>query len=292
MSIQYTTAASPEALCNALRDVLAVEFNAENPSELAAAAVLTQKLMGNSDIANILAERIAKYGLDAQEPNFRLRGSRSFQALRKPKLAERKEEISWADFPSEATSERNTTEKYSKQPVSHLLALDPDPGFFTGGDLLAHRNNLLVFYSPEVLGFPAETATVSWSVKILRKWDHFLQLAANRIVTSVSAGTNRSKVTQRTWPELQNDLVFSSQHKAKNYSIVEHKAGIDRTAVHVLFEPDTLYVVATFNEETTLRSKVHEEDLDVFVKEIVGAFGGHKGNAKSALTSLRFELIH
>jgi len=283
------TTVSPEVLCKALKDVLALEFDFASPSELAAAAVLSQKLMADPDMATTLAKIVAQYSVGGKVDVHRRRAA-PFPALLRSNTTV-VQDISALDWPTESNSERAEGREIAEVRVASTTAQDVD--LFEGGERVALRNYHLVIYSPEVLGFPTETPKADWSKNTIVKWEHFFRLAEDIVSTRTTLPKKRrSNYLARALHSVRNQLSFSAEHKARNYSIVEYRAGEWKTHVHVLYDPDTLYVVVTRNEATTLRSMVRVENPDFFAKEIVDAFEGHRDNAMEAITSLRQELTH
>lgn len=282
--------ASPELLCKALLDVTALTFNPKDESELAAAAVLVKKLMDNFDLATALAESVAKNSLIKSVTDEPRKRFAHFSPLVKVPAIHPDADILSADLPTESSSELHPEIAHATQESFHFF---PKSFPISASDAVTHRDNLLVFYSPEVLGFSSEGSSFDWSNQTETKWGHFLHLAELKISRPKEMkAKGKTDFLKRAWERVRDKTLYSTEHLAKNYSIVELKAGAGKFAVHFLYESTSLYVVVMFNETTTLHSKVHAEDIEDFAKNMVNAFGGHEDFAKGALTSLRQELSH
>ena len=96
---------SPDILCKALFDVTGIKFDANNSTDIASAAVLTQELVENPDVANALADRVRLYSHSALTSNgvppHHFRGI----SISKVTAKATSKHMMPEDFPSEATSE-------------------------------------------------------------------------------------------------------------------------------------------------------------------------------------------
>lgn len=287
----FETTASPDLLCTALRDVTGVDFDATIPSEVAAAALLVKKLSESPDVANHLADSLARHSRSAPENNIGSIHPPHHVTLRRVKSPIPREELLPEDFPSEASSKVFFPDLISSAAGGAITLIELKR--WDDADSVAQRHHSeYVMYSPQVLGFHANKDPVNWSSDTELKWGKFLQLAETKISSREPEKSHYSMLFSRAWRDLRNKLIYSAEQKAKNYSVVELKAGTGKSTAHFLFEPNNLYVVIIYNDAKTLQSKVQASDIDTFAKEIVDAFGGHKDYAKGALESLRNSLTH
>lgn len=287
----YDTTAPPDLFCRALFDVLGVKFDANNASEVEAAAILVRKLTENAETASALADSVTLHSRAKLTEDAPLIKSVRNVSLRKIAPQASASQILRDDLPSESSSEIAVNDCVQDAESTYLNS--SELGHWEGGEVLAQRHHSsYVIYSPEVLGFHAAPDKVDWSTATEDKWEKFLHLAEMKITPSLEKITRRSNFFTRTWSDLRKKIIYSAEHKAKNYGVVELKAGVGKSAAHFLFEPNSLYVVIIFNETKTLQSKLHVDDVDLFAKDIVNAFGGHEDYAKGTLESLRSVLSH
>lgn len=283
---------SPEILCQAVRDVTGLKFDFTEPSDLAAAAVLCQKFMVIPELADELAKSIAKK-IASENTQTQRDGIPPRATLRKAPVKDTGAVLFQADYPSESSSEESRHRFSEAREVSSVHVDHVFP--FESGDKVADRNNLLVMYSPEVLGFIPETDLVDWSNYTVHKWSTFLSVAGARIPPNKPA-----KKKSKTEPDMlramartvREKMLYTTEQKAKNYSIVNLEGGVGKSAVHFMYDPHALYVVVVFNEATTMHAKIRADEADVFAKNMVDAFGGHEDYAKGTLNTLSQELAH
>lgn len=257
----YTSLArpSPDVLCKAVKDVVGLDFNPTKDEEAAAAAILVGKLLANSELADELANSLARHSRPAPPTQMHRTeqfGSAQLRTIDARVLAD---DPLQRDFPSESTLD--LTPEAKSWPVLSAI----DKSFIT--------------ISPEVLGFHPPSSCIEWNADVEKKWELLLSAAERKV---------SSKPNYLQWFKTKFSSGFSSSitQEAKNYSVFILETDKHKSTAHFLFDPCTLYVLVVRPQGKESRFEVAVEDTDRLATKLVSAFDGHEDYARFALRSM------
>lgn len=262
---------TPEALCSAVQDVVGLEFSAASPADVAAAAVLAQKLAEDPQQSGGLASRLIHHGPplngaplpDLGNLNFRtVAGTAASSSIADEDKPTRSVPPT-AGVPLRADSLRSFD----------LESLGPVDAF------VLRKPKLGGIKRPEFLGF---AGTIDWSGDPVSRWRDFLQDAEGRLTARIS-------VFQRLRNLVGGKKIAMAEHVAKNYSFVNLMDGGNKLSCHVLFDNEKIYYLVV-NNQRQVRHTCNIDQLDLFTRDFLSAFDGNEGDARSTLASLRVAL--
>lgn len=269
--------APPSQLCAAVQDVMGVQFDPTNASDLSIVAGLARKLAEDPEKSGVLAASLARHfkptGTQAAATLEQLKTVR-WQSAPRPALsdAELEEDLpTLALQASSAALPQPTRSKFASEPeVDVIVQLQPlSPGLHT----------------PDYLGFDFKAPWARWDTTSPTKWLAFMR-SAESMLPPHDTLAGRVKALWSRKP-----LAFTEQ-AARNHCIVNlHASGTD-SAAHFLFEGDDVYllVVHLGDRQQLNKAKANIADVATFSRTVISAFDGNLDDAHAALASLRHAL--
>lgn len=259
---------TPQALCAAVTDVVGLAFDADIQADVAAAAVLAQKLAEDPEQSGVLATRLVQHGSPLSGVALPGLNNAAFRTVAGTAASSF---IADEDLPTRAVPLGTV---YSPQPVNlrsfDLESLGPVDAF-----VLRHPQ-IAGVKRPEFLGF---AGSFDWSGDPVSRWRDFLQDAETRLST-------RAGVFLRLRAMLGWKKFTMAEHVAQNYGFVNLMDGASKSSCHFLFDNDNLYYLVE-NKHGQVRHSCNIDQVERFTRDIVDAFDGNEDDARFALASLR-----
>lgn len=158
----YETTASPDIVCKALRDVVGLDFDATDSSEVSAAAVLISKLSENAEIADELADSIARHSRPMLLDQASLANQYRHVLLRTVQAQTLADDPLQDDHPSESTAEASLRQASLASAKRH----DDTPAELKIWADVHAIDKAFVTISPEKLGFHPGSTCIEWSSEV------------------------------------------------------------------------------------------------------------------------------
>jgi hypothetical protein len=279
MNVDETTA-SPDVVSKALKDVMDLDFDATDSAEVSAAAVLIRKLSENAEVADELADSIARHSQSTFSGQASIANRYRNITLRTIRAKVIPDDPLQNDYPSESSAEMSVRRG---APATNR-DYDTPAELKTWAEVHSIDKSY-VTVSPEKLGFHPKSICVEWSTDVESKWGELLHIAEMKV-------SSPTRFLSLFRDRLNKKIRYSTEHAAKNYNVFKLEVGQNKSAAHFLFDPDTLYVLVILNDITTRRFEVSVDDTENLAKKLVNAFEGHQDYAKHALNSMCKAFAH
>lgn len=269
---------SPQALCAAVEDVMGVAFDAGSATDLAAAAVLANKLALDPDMSGRLASRLVQRNSQAAATGA------AVGAAGMPDPAN----LSFRTVPGTAGQTAIAEEDLPTRAAPHSYGRAAAAGDLRSVDyeslgtvdaIVQRQPALAGIRRPEFLGF---TGNIAWSGDPLSRWRDFLADAEHRLPA-------KAGLVERLRALMGRKKIAMAEHAAQNYGVVNLLAGDAKSSSHFLFDDSHLYYVV-IRDKRQVRNSCTIDQVESFTHDFVSAFGGNEDDARTILASLRFAL--
>jgi hypothetical protein len=268
---------SPQALCAAVQDVMGMAFDADNASDLAAAAVLASKLAVDPDMSGRLANRLVhQHGATGSGSAAAIAGGSELSSLsfRTVPGSAGRTPVAEEDWPTRAVPH-----SYDRTAAADdLRSVDYEP-LGTVDAIVQRQPALAGIRRPEFLGFAGD---IAWTGDPVSRWRLFLEDAEHRL-------SARPGMLERFRALVGRKKIAMAEHAAQNYGVVNLLAEDFKCSSHFLFDDSKLYYIV-IREEQQVRNSCTIDQVEAFTQDFLSAFGGNGEDARSTLASLRFAL--